>query len=76
MKKPKSNDLPPVLEEFAAKYPELWNAYNALGEAATKAGPLDEKTQKLVKLAIAIGAQREGAVHSHAKRSLKAGAMP
>lgn len=68
------SDLPPVLEEFAAKYPGLWNAYNALGEAAAQAGPLDEKTQRLVKLAIAIGAERQGAVHSHAKRALKAGA--
>lgn len=75
-KKSQSTDLPLVLEEFAVKYPELWIAYNALGEAASKAGPLDAKTQRLVKLAIAIGAGRQGAVHSHARRALKAGATP
>jgi alkylhydroperoxidase/carboxymuconolactone decarboxylase family protein YurZ len=72
----KTGELPQVLEEFAVKYPQLWDAYNALGEAATQAGPLDEKTQRLIKLAIAVGAERRGAVHSHAKRALKAGATP
>ncbi len=76
VKKPQKGELPKVLEEFAAKYPEVWEAYNRLGEAAAKAGPLDERTQRLVKLAIAIGAQREGAVHSHARRALKAGLTP
>lgn len=75
-KKLQQGELPKVLEEFAAKYPEVWDAYNQLGEAAAKAGPLDEKMQRLVKLAIAIGAQREGAVHSHARRALKAGITP
>lgn len=47
-------ELPTVLEEFAAKYPEVWDAYNRMSEAAEKAGPLDERTQRLFKLAIAI----------------------
>lgn len=72
----KDNELPEVLKEFAAQYPRVWEAYNQLGKATAEAGPLDEKTQRLVKLAIAIGAGREGAVHSHAKRALKAGATP
>ena len=74
--KMKTTELPKVLQEFAGKYPPVWEAYNALGEAATRAGPLDEKTQRLVKLAIAIGAERQGAVHSHAKRALTAGCTP
>jgi len=69
-------ELPDVLREFAAKYPQVWEAYNRLGEATAQAGPLDERTQRLVKLAIAIGAGREGAVHSHARRALKAGITP
>ncbi|MCS6816900.1 MAG: carboxymuconolactone decarboxylase family protein [Blastocatellia bacterium] len=71
-----NTELPDVLREFAAKYPQVWEAYNRLGEATTQAGPLDERTQRLVKLAIAIGAGREGAVHSHARRALKAGITP
>ena len=38
------------------------------------AGPLDEKTQRLVKLAVAIGAMREGAVHSGVRKARDAGA--
>ncbi len=71
-----NTELPDVLREFAAKYPQVWEAYNRLGEATAQAGPLDERTQRLVKLAIAIGAGREGAVHSHARRALKAGITP
>jgi AhpD family alkylhydroperoxidase len=75
MKKPtKPAGLPPVLQEFAAQYPDVWNAYDALGKASAQAGPLDEKTRHLVKLGIAIASERQGAVHSHARRALKAGA--
>lgn len=65
--------LPDVVYQFSEKYPEVWEAYNRLGEAVAEAGPLDEKTQRLVKLGIAIGAGRQGAVRSHARRGLKQG---
>jgi alkylhydroperoxidase/carboxymuconolactone decarboxylase family protein YurZ len=69
-------ELPEVLKQFAAEYPQVWEAYNRLGEATAAAGPLDEKTQRLLKLAVAIGAQRQGAVHSHTRRALAAGCAP
>jgi alkylhydroperoxidase/carboxymuconolactone decarboxylase family protein YurZ len=69
-------DLPDVLAEFAGEYPRVWAAYNRLGNAAAEAGPLDEKTQRLTKLALAIGSQRQGAVHSHTRRALAAGCTP
>lgn len=65
--------LPEILQAFAEKHPDVWNAYNALGDACSNAGPIDDKTQRLVKLAIAIGAQRQGAVNSHTRRALAAG---
>lgn len=71
-----NKELPDVLREFAEKYPAVWEAYNRLGEVTAAAGPLDERTQRLVKLALAIGAGREGAVHSHARRALRAGLTP
>ena len=37
---------------------------------------MDTKTQRLLKLAIAIGSQRAGAVNSHTRRALKAGCTP
>jgi AhpD family alkylhydroperoxidase len=72
----KLTELPEVLARFAQEYPEVWFAYNQLGKATAEAGPLDEKTQRLIKLAVAIGAQRQGAVHSHTRRALTAGLTP
>jgi alkylhydroperoxidase/carboxymuconolactone decarboxylase family protein YurZ len=65
--------LPPIVESIARDYPEIWDAYSRLGDATEKAGPLDEKTIRLVKLALAVGAGRQGAVHSHVRRGRKAG---
>jgi alkylhydroperoxidase/carboxymuconolactone decarboxylase family protein YurZ len=67
---------PEVVREFAADYPRIWEAYNRLGEATAEAGPLDERTQRLAKLALAIGAQRQGAVNAHVRRALAAGCSP
>ena len=65
--------LPIPLQEFIEKYPKIWKAYEKLGHECHEAGPLDEKTRRLVKLGIAIGARLEGAVHSHAKRAKESG---
>lgn len=56
------------------EYPELMKAVEALGLAATSAGPLEEKTKHLVQLAAAAALGSEGAVHSHTRRALQAGA--
>ena len=68
--------LPSRYLEFFDRYPDVGKAYRSLGDAVVQAGPLDAKTQALVKLSIAIGARMEGAVHSHTRRSLEAGATP
>ena len=44
------------------------------GAAVHDGGPLDTKTRELLKLAMAMGARLEGAVHSHARRAIEAGA--
>ncbi len=66
--------LPKNYLKFKAKFSKVWNAYDNLGETLKKEGPLDKKTQELVKLAYAIAAGSEGATHSHTRRALKAGA--
>jgi AhpD family alkylhydroperoxidase len=58
------------------QYPEYVSALESLGEAARAAGPLDEKTVHLVQLAAAAASRSEGAVHSHTRRALAAGATP
>jgi alkylhydroperoxidase/carboxymuconolactone decarboxylase family protein YurZ len=66
-------DLPSGAGEVAAAYPDVWKAYAALGKACAKAGPIDGRTARLVKLALAVGALSEGAVHSHTRRALEEG---
>lgn len=68
-----SEKLPDIIEGIRAEHAEVWDAYTKLGDAAADAGPLDKRTQRLVKLALALGARQEGAVHSHARRGLKQG---
>ena len=66
--------LPKFFEEFRATYPDVAEHYERLGDACRAAGPLDERTSELIKLAIAVGAGTEGSAHSHARRALAAGA--
>ncbi len=69
-------DLPSGAGEIARAYPEVWAAYAALGKASAQAGPLDRRTERLVELALALGALSEGAVHSHTRRGLAEGLSP
>ena len=68
-----AEELPSGAGEVARAYPEVWQAYAALGKATAEAGPLDERTRRLVKLALSIGASSEGAVHSHTRRAVEEG---
>ena len=63
---------PHTYEQFTARYPQLAEAWELIGHAGA-AGPLDEKATRLVKLGIAIGAQREGSVHSGVRKALAEG---
>ena len=65
--------LPAQLTKLTEGHGDIWRAYQALGEACAESGPLDGRTRRLVKLALAIGARSEGAVHSHARRGLEEG---
>ncbi|MEO0561487.1 MAG: carboxymuconolactone decarboxylase family protein [Chloroflexota bacterium] len=51
-------------------------AYDGLGDAAHRAGPLDDEARQLVKLALAIGAGLEGATHAHTRRAVELGIAP
>jgi AhpD family alkylhydroperoxidase len=68
--------LPEPYKRFQEEYPEVWKTYDQLGAAVHHTGPLEEKTRELVKLGIAVGNQSEGAVHSHTRKALEAGATP
>jgi len=67
------SQIPKRYQEFTEEFPQVAKSYEELGDAVHAAGPLDEKTRALIKLAISTGARLEGAVHSHARKALKVG---
>jgi AhpD family alkylhydroperoxidase len=58
------------------QYPDYLDAVEALGTVVRHAGPLDEKVVQLIQLGAAAAIHSEGAVHSHTRRALEAGATP
>jgi 4-carboxymuconolactone decarboxylase len=67
------SELPRLYVKFRDENPEIADAYEALGGAVHQAGPLDERTRALVKIALATGAGLEGAVHAHVRKALALG---
>lgn len=66
-------ELPEPFQKFEREHPKVHQAYEALAAAAHESGPLDERTRRLVKLAISVGASLEGAVRSHTWQAKDAG---
>ena len=56
------------------RYAELIGAVEAMGKAASKSGPLDEKTVQLIQLGAAAAIGSKGSLSSHALRAREAGA--
>jgi AhpD family alkylhydroperoxidase len=69
-------DTPRHYQKLQQRYKAVMDSLNQLGKALHEAGPLDEKQSQLVQLAAAAGQRSEGAVHSHTRRAMKAGATP
>jgi alkylhydroperoxidase/carboxymuconolactone decarboxylase family protein YurZ len=70
----KTTSKPPALhQQFVRRFSRLGEAWDRVNEEGAD-GPLDAKTQRLLKLAIAIGAMREGAVHSGVRKAGDVGA--
>lgn len=65
--------IPKKYKKFTEDYPKIAKAYEEMGTAVHNAGPLDEKTRALIKIAISTGARLEGAVHSHVRKAINAG---
>jgi len=63
---------PKMYGKFSDRFPKLRQAWDTIGEAGNE-GPLDAKTIRLVKIGIAIGAMREGSVHSGVRKAKAAG---
>lgn len=68
----KKSRAPAAHRQFVSRFQDLgkaWDLVNAQGAS----GPLDLRAQRLAKLAVAIGALREGAVHSAVRKARDAG---
>lgn len=59
---------PETYLSFVELYPKLGEAWERIAEAGA-VGPLDERVQRIVKLAVAMGAMREGAVHAGVRKA-------
>ena len=57
-----------------SNFGDVMNAHQELGRTLRNAGPLDARHGHLIQLAAAAANRSEGAVHSHVKRALDAGA--
>lgn len=66
--------LPKVYKSFQDNFPEVFEEFKQLGISTRQAGPLDEKTQDLVKLGIAVGSNSRGGVMSNTRKAIAAGA--
>ncbi len=66
--------LPKNYNWLMSRFENVLSAHQNFGKALRDAGPLDNKTAQLIKLAGAAATRSEGGVHSHSKRALEAGA--
>ncbi len=67
------NELPKPFQDFTSDFPDVAKSYETLSAATHDAGPLDDRTRRLVKLAIAVGGRLEGAVRAHARQARASG---
>lgn len=54
--------------------PETLKGYQTIAESANRQGVLDQKTQELISLAVAVTTRCDGCISIHSQAALKAGA--
>lgn len=67
-----SPEPPRKYQEFMTRFPDLAKAWECIHDAGSK-GPLDERTIRLVKLGISVGAQLQGATHASVRKGISQG---
>lgn len=65
--------LPDKYKNFSKEYPEIFEIFKDLGIKVRESGPLDEKSQNLIKLGIAVGSSSRGGVMSNTRKALESG---
>lgn len=68
-------DAPPppdTHQAFVERFPKLAQAWERTADAGAE-GPLDDRTARLIKLAVALGAGHEGATHASVRKAIAMG---
>jgi alkylhydroperoxidase/carboxymuconolactone decarboxylase family protein YurZ len=68
--------LPQVYVDFTERFPDVAEAQGELARRIRERTPFDEPVNRLLKLAMAIGSESEGAVRSNTRKALQHGASP
>ncbi len=63
---------PKAYSDFVTRFPMLEQAWELLSAAGNE-GPLDERTRRLIRLAVAVGGLREGAIRSSVRKAAALG---
>lgn len=66
--------MPKNYQQMQDENPKFMQAVSDLGQTARSEGPLDAKTTELIQMAGSAALRLEGAVHSHTRRAMDAGA--
>lgn len=62
------------LKYFTDKHEDIYSAYSSYGKAIDEdGGPLEEKTRRLIKVAVSATIGNEYSLTTHIKKALKAG---
>jgi AhpD family alkylhydroperoxidase len=69
-------NIPTHYLKIKHEFPDFIENVEKLGESCKNAGTLDSKTAHLIQLAAAVATKSEGAVHSHTRQLVQAGASP
>jgi 4-carboxymuconolactone decarboxylase len=62
--------LPEIYAEFQERFPDVAEAQGTLAQVIRARTPFDDRTDRLIKLALAVGAQSQGAVRSNVRKAL------
>lgn len=68
------NEIPKHFLSIQERFPEISRCMDNLRGAIRQSGPLDAKTTHLIQVAAAAGIQSHGALQSHVRQALEAGA--
>ena len=68
------SEMPKHYLSIQERFPDITDSLDNLKGKLQQAGPLDAKTIHLIQVAASAGIQSRGAVHSHVRQALEAGA--